>query len=199
MSLSHPPATTVCPTHEDGHTLVEVLVVSLLLVGALMAILSTLDGAAKAVPRDVEWTHAIGESRTGLHRMVREVRQATVVHGATPNRIDFDVAIGGVPRRVMYACDVAEAAGGLRRCVRLEAPSGAALPAPAQGDTVVARLQNGTPEDPAFTFAPDAIAPRYVSTRLLVPSTGERRDDGRPGHAVVLEDGAELRNQSLGR
>jgi prepilin-type N-terminal cleavage/methylation domain-containing protein len=183
---------------QDGFTLVEVLVVSLLSLVAVLAVLGTLDTAARTVPRDVEWTHAIAEGRTGMDRMVREVRHASVVHGATPNRIDFETTIGGVRRRVMYACDVAEVTGPLRRCVRVEAASGAVLPAPATGATVVARLQNGTAEDPTFTFTPDAISPRYVTARLLVPSTGERRDDGRPGHAVVLEDGAELRNRTLG-
>ncbi|WP_026909968.1 PulJ/GspJ family protein [Patulibacter minatonensis] len=193
------PPTSDRPAGTDaGHTLVEVLVVSAVLAGVVVAILNVLDTAARTVPRDVEWTHAVAESRTGLHRMVRELRQASVINGATPNRIDFETTIDGVTRRVMYACDVAGTSGDLRRCVRLEAAAGAVLPGLSTGETVVDRLRNGTAADPSFAFTPDAIAPRYVTARLLVPSTGMRRDDGR-GHDVVLEDGAELRNQDLGR
>jgi hypothetical protein len=98
----------------------------------------------------------------------------------------------------MYACDVPGVAVALRRCVRVEAASGATLPAPSTGETVVARLINGTTADPVFTFAPDAIRPTYATTRLLVPSTG-KRTTAAPGHAIVLEDGALLRTQALGR
>lgn len=182
---------------DAGASLAEVLVVCTMLAGVSGALLSVLDTAASTVPRDVEWTHAVTESRTGLHRMVREVRQASVINGVTPNRIDFDTAISGTERRVMYACDVPGETVGLRRCMRVESASGTALPAATTGQTIVARVQNGTSEDPAFTFAPDAIRPTYVTARLVVPSTGEHTRL-KPGHAAVLEDGATLRNQVLG-
>lgn len=197
--MTRPPLTAArrILRRDAGASMVEVLVVCALLAGVSGAILSVLDAAAKTVPRDVEWTHAVTESRTGLHRMVREVRQASQINGVTPNRLDFDTTINGVPRRVMYACDVPTTTAALRRCVRLEAAPGATLPSPASGETIVARLQNGTAADPVFTFAPDAIRPTYVTGRVVVPSTGERVA-ARPGHAVALEDGAALRNQASG-
>jgi hypothetical protein len=184
---------------EGGFALVELLVVTALLAVVLVAVLDVLDTAAQTVPRDVEWTHAVEEGRVGVARMVRELRQADTIRGATPNAVDFEITRGGQARRVMYSCDVAEAGTGRRRCTRVEAASGAALPAPATGAPVVARVLNGTPEDPVFTYAPDAVAPRYVTVRVRVPSTGERRAGAAgaaAGHAVVLSDGAFLRNRA---
>lgn len=189
-----PPATA---RGEDGVGLIEVVVVSAILAIVVVAILNVLDTAVRQVPKDVEWTHAIAEGRVGMARLVRELRQAERINGATPNRLDFEVPVGGVTRRVMYACDVPEAEA-RRRCTRVEAPAGGVLPAPSTGDRVVARVLNGTPEDPVFTYTPDAIGARYVRARVLVPASGARRAEDGFRHPVVLEDGAYLRNQDLG-
>lgn len=161
------------------------------------ALLSLLETATRIVPRDVEWSHVVTESRTGLRRLVRELRQADAIHGATPNAVDFEVTIGGRQRRVMYACDVPDSAPAERRCTRVEAAPGAALPGPASGAPVIGRLRNGTLADPVFSYTPDAIAPRHVEVRIRVPSSGERSRSGGPVHDVVLDDGAYLRNQDL--
>lgn len=165
---------------------------------SVLVLLAVLDAPARTVPRDVEWTHAIAEGRVGVATMVREIRQADAIDGATPNRVDFELSAGGSPRRVMYSCDVAGPTGGLRRCTRLTAAPGGALPDPATGTVVVDRVRNGTPADPAFTSDPDPVAPRHVGVRILVPASGERQDDGAPSHPVVMEDGAYLRNRDLG-
>jgi hypothetical protein len=184
---------------EGGFALVELLVATALLAGILIALLNVLDTAARAVPRDVEWTHAVREGRVGVARMVRELRQADAIHGTTPNQLDFEITRGGQARRVMYACDVAEPGTDRRRCTRVEAASGAALPDPASGAPVVLRLLNGTPEDPVFTYGPNEVAPRYVTAQVRIPSTGERRpgaSGAAAGHDVVLSDGAFLRNRA---
>jgi hypothetical protein len=194
-----PPVPPARSRTDRGSTLVEVLAVAVLLVVVLLGVLSVLDTAARSVPRDVEWTHAIGEVRVGVATMVREVRQADVVHGATPNRIDFELSAGGTPRRVMYSCDVAAPEPGLRRCTRVSAASGGALPDPATGSVVVDRVRNGTLADPVFDLLPDPVAPRHVGVRILVPASGERPEDGGRTHPVVIEDGAYLRNRDAGR
>lgn len=184
---------------DDGVSLTEVLVVCSVLVIVLLGILQTLDTAATAVPRDVERTHAIAEGRVGVARMVRELRGAETVRGTTPNSVDFETAVDGALRRIRFACEVPDAAvDGLRRCTRVHADDGAPLPAPADGETLVSRVRNGTAEDPVFAGTPDGIAPRYLRVRVLVPSTGERTGRDRPGHDVLFEDGAYLRNRDLG-
>lgn len=183
---------------EEGFGLVEVLVVTTMLVVVAIALLNILDATVRQTPKDIEWTHAIAEGRVGMARMVRELRQAEVIHGATPNRVDFELPTGSGSRRVMYACDVPEASGTRRRCTRVEAAANGVLPAPATGTEVVARVQNGTSEDPVFTYTPDAIGARYVQARVLVPSSGTRPAADGFKHPVVLEDGTYLRNQDLG-
>lgn len=187
------------PRSERGTSLIEVLAVSALLAGVLGAVLSVLDTAAQTVPRDVEWTHAIAEGRVGVASMVREIRQADVVHGATPNRIDFALSAGGTARRVMYSCDVPSERAGLRRCTRVEQTDGQSLPDPTLGATVVDRVANGSATDPVFAYDPDPLTARYVRVRVLVPSSGTRPTPERPAHPVVMEDGAYLRNRDLGR
>lgn len=184
---------------DDGVSLTEVLVVCSVMIIVVLGVLSTLDSAAQTVPRDVERTHAIAEGRVGVLRMVRELRGAETIRGTTPNSVDFETSVGGVVRRVRFACEVPDdALQGFRRCTRVEAVAGAELPAPTAGATLVSRVRNGTAADPVFTGVPDGVAPRYLRVRVLVPSTGERTAHERPGHDVVLEDGAYLRNRDLG-
>lgn len=193
-----PPSSPNASHADRGSTLVEVLVVCLVLVVVLTGVLGVLDTAARTVPRDVEWTHAIAEGRVGVAGMVREIRQAEVVHGATPDRIDFGLSAGGAARRVMYACDVPSSRPGLRRCTRVSAAAGVELPAPSTGTTVVDRVENATGTDPVFGYDPAPVGARYVRVRVVVPSSGERTGTDRPTHPVVLEDGAFLRNRDLG-
>ena len=184
---------------DDGVSLTEVLVVSVVMVAVVLGVLDTLDSAARTVPRDVERTHAIAEARVGVARMVRELRGAETIRGTTPNSVDFETSTDGVLRRVRFACEVPDdVLAGFRRCTRVQAVAGAELPAPTAGETLVARVRNGTAEDPVFSGTPDAVAPRYLRVRVLVPSTGERTARDRAGHDVVLEDGAYLRNRDLG-
>lgn len=199
MPSTPSPAVARDPRREAGFTLTEVLVTTTVLVVVVLAILQTLDGAARAVPRDVEWTHAIAEGRVGVLRMVRELRGADAVLGTTPNSIDFQTSDDGTVRRVRFACEVPDGVlPGFRRCTRVEAGAAGVLPAPSTGETLVGRIRNGTPEDPVFRGTPDPVAPRYLAVRVLVPSTGERTARERPGHDVVIEDGAYLRNRDLG-
>lgn len=184
---------------DDGVSLTEVLVVTVVMVVIVLGVLQTLDSAARTVPRDVERTHAIAEGRVGVVRMVRELRGAETIRGTTPNSVDFETSADGVVRRVRFACEVPDdALAGFRRCTRVEAVAGGELPAPSTGETLVARVRNGTAADPVFAGVPDAVSPRYLRVRVLVPSTGRRTAHDRPGHDVVLEDGAYLRNRDLG-
>ena len=175
---------------ESGWALIELMVVVSLLGLVMAAVLTLLDTTARVAPRDQERAHAIREAQVGLHRMVRELRQAYGVNATTRNYIDVNVTIGDQGRRVVYDCD-------FPRCVRREGAVGPTVPS-GSGEVVIARLLNGTPADPVFTFSPaNRFPPDHVSARVRVPASGERSEGHR--HNVVLDDGFALRNVTLGR
>jgi prepilin-type N-terminal cleavage/methylation domain-containing protein len=182
---------------EEGFSLVELLVVMTMLPIVLGATLMALDTGAKIAPKTIEYGNAVRGADAGVSRMVRELRQAYRVVGATPNAITFDAVYKGVDQRVSYQCDVDEPGGrDLRRCVRVAVAQGGALPALSTGMVVVDQLVNGTIADPVFSFAPNAITPGYVGVRALVAAKGERTAGQL--HTMTITNGALLRNNVLG-
>jgi prepilin-type N-terminal cleavage/methylation domain-containing protein len=187
---------------EDGFTLPELLVVVALVPLVLVAMLKMLDTTTQLAPRSAQYASAVQEAGSGVSRIVRDLRQAYRIVGTTPNEITFNAAIGGTDTFVGIYCDVSApaaygvAAGTYRRCVRVTAPTGSALPAPSTGSVVVDRLLNGTGADPVFDFSPDAINPTYVDVTVRLPSQGE----GNAGftHTITINNGTLLRNTILG-
>ena len=173
---------------ERGFTSIELLVAAAVGIVVLGAILSLFETTARIAPKDVERGHAIREAQVGLHRMVRELRQAYAVNATTPTFIDVNVTIGGQDRRVSYECE-------RPRCLRREGNPGSDL-ATAPTEVVVDRLLNGSAADPVFTYSPATFPPAHVEAKIVVPAAGERRDGYR--HRVVLDDGFDLRNLNLG-
>ena len=175
---------------EDGFSLIELLVAASLMVVVFGAALALFDTTARIAPKDQERAHAIRDAQVGLHRMTRELRQADAVYAATPTLLDVQLTIGGVPTRVVYDCD-------RPRCLRREIVGGTS-PAAGQGDVVLERLLNGTPEKPVFRYSPPgALPPQSVEVSVIVPASGGRGDGHR--HKVVLEDGLAFRNVNLAR
>jgi type II secretory pathway pseudopilin PulG len=183
---------------QAGLTLVELLVTTSILMVVIGALLATFESSQRIVPNDVEWSHALQEGNAGLLRMVREIRQAAAIIGTTPNAVDFRVTLGGQDQHVLYQCDVVQAGTPYRECMRVQAAVGAALPLAASGQPVIARLLNGTVADPVFSYTPNAIAPTFISVTVKLPAAGERSSAPGTAHAIVLADGAYLRNQDLG-
>lgn len=187
---------------QDGFTLPELLVVLVMLPVVLVALLKALDTTAQLAPRSVQYASAVNDAGSGVSRVIRDLRQAYRIDGTTPNEITFHAAIDGTDTVVGIYCDVAAPAigtvpaGTYRRCVRVSAPTGTALPAPSAGSVVVDRLLNGTESDPVFSFTPNAIEPTYVGMAVRVPSRGE----GNAGftHSIVVNNGTLLRNAVLG-
>jgi hypothetical protein len=183
--------------------LVEVLAVLLILMVVLTALLNPLDNAASLAPRGIEYTHAVQDATVGLARMTREVREAYTVLGTDPNWIDFQATLNGVDQHIFYECDIAYPstpsnpyASSYRRCLRVSAPVGSALPAIATGQVIVDRLVNGTSADPVFTYTPDAIYPKYIEAQIKVPSRGELTAAN--NHTITLDNGFYLRNYDVG-
>lgn len=187
-------------SEQAGVSLVELLVAQTVFLLVMGAALSMLDTQTKVAPRDRERAFAMRELQVGLDKMVRELRHTETVLVASANQMEVELTRNGVLRRVGYKCDQALAADDpsnpydqtYRRCVRVEGPAGAALPAYDTGRTVIDRVLTGTD---IFTY--NAAAPAqstYIKTTLTVPSRGERKESN--SHNIVLKDGFFMPNRS---
>lgn len=180
-------------------SLIELLVAQTVFLLVLGAALSMLDTQTKVAPRDRERSFAMREVQVGLFGMVRELRHAKTIVFASSSQLEVELTRNGALRRVGYKCDQAPAGDdpsnafdqSYLRCVRVEGPAGAALPAYATGRTVIDRVLAGAA---VFSYSPDASNPTYVTTTVKVPSRGERKESN--SHNIVLSDGFFLRNRS---
>jgi prepilin-type N-terminal cleavage/methylation domain-containing protein len=193
---------------EDGYSLIELMAGLAIFTVVIGATLSLLEAGVKAAPKEQERANAIRESQAGVHRMSRELRQATKILSTNSHWVEFEARLqnndpatsGSEPyrdRHILYSCGDQNPG----RCVRYETAKGQVLPA--TGSTVVPRVLNWNvaADSPrrVFTFPDgDAIAPESVNLRIEVPSAGERPAGGGYRHAVTLEDGVTLRNLSGG-
>ena len=172
---------------QKGFTLIETVLVAATLSVILVAILQISDTTQKLAPKDQERAHVLREAQTGLHRMTRELRQATEVLATGPHLMDVQTPVRGVSTRVTYRCDQSHPTNSSwRRCVRFEGSASA---------LVVDRLLNGT--NPVFTFEtdPDTAQVDYVTAKVEVPAGGDLQDGHK--HRVVLDDGFYMRNQDI--
>jgi prepilin-type N-terminal cleavage/methylation domain-containing protein len=187
---------------QNGFTLIEQLVSTVVFLLVMSAVLALLESANKVAPRDQERASAITEAQIGLHRMVRELRQAERVDSLESGSITVRVRLprdnpntGTVETHslwdVRYTCN-AETPG---KCTRWATLAGGSYPS--TGETVIDRIVNWQTSVPAsrkvFTLGQGtAIAPQYISVRIEVPAKGERT----AGHAgtVILQDGFAPRN-----
>lgn len=177
---------------EDGFTLVELLAAMALSLVISAGALVLLDIAAPQSDRELQRQVAVSEGRSGLERMLREVRNADAVNATSPSLIDVNTVTPAGPRRIVYQCSSAFQAVVYRQCVRYSGPVDGAV---ANGQVVVERLINGTTSQPVFTYVPDRIRPRVVRVQVVLPASGGPA----PGymHRIVLRDAAFLRNLDL--
>jgi prepilin-type N-terminal cleavage/methylation domain-containing protein len=180
-----------------GYTLIEVLVVAsvlVLVIGALMAPMVT---SANVQKRDTNYAYAQQEARTGLDSMVAQIRQAWAILSTQPNAVEMNVNLNGVAEHVYYECDIPQPGSAVyRECLRVQSAAGTSLPALSTGSVVIKNLTNGTSSDPIFSFAPDPVAPYYMTATVKVPAS-----DAVPGgltHSITFSDGALMRNQNVG-
>ncbi len=152
---------------EAGFTLIEMLVAAALSTIVFAAVLSALETSQHTQSRDSEWALVVQEGRAGLARMVREVRQAYSIRGATESSLDFYATIGGKDLEIYYACNVAESGTSYYQCVRLQTEVGKSLPALSTGAPIIKYVLNGTSADEK-----DSIFKRILP----------ERDRARPGH-----------------
>ena len=177
---------------EDGFTLVELLVgmAMSLVIGA--GALALLDIAEPLSDRELQREVAVAEGRSGLERMIRDLRNADLVNATSATLIDVNTRTPSGPQRVVYQCNSAFQVVTYRQCVRYAGPVGGSV---SNGIVVIERLINGTTSQPVFTYVPDRIRPRVARIQIVLPASGGPA----PGymHRIVLRDAAFLRNLDL--
>jgi prepilin-type N-terminal cleavage/methylation domain-containing protein len=201
LSRTHrqPPAPLASPGAQDGFTLIEVLVSSVVALVVFGAILGVLESSQRVEARDTEWALTMQEGRAGLARMAREIRQASTTPAkAEASLILFSATIGGTEWTIKYACNVTQTGTAFDQCVRYAAKKGEALPS--TGAPIVSDVINGTAVFKYFKQSSEnATAPDYVTLKIELPANGTLKQAGSSGysHNVVLEDAAFMRNLDL--
>lgn len=191
---------------ESGFTLIEVLVVAAILAAVLTATLAPFEFEQKQTTKNVEYTRSVSDASTGLQNMMRELRQAYRVNSTTPNSVDFNAVINSSDLEIYYACDEPYPNNGnahwkeYRRCLRVSATTGSALPPISKGAIVIDRLVNGTSSAPVFTFKDSSGAintthPSYVEATIRVPSRGSLNNG--LNHNIELSNGTAIPNLLL--
>lgn len=177
---------------EAGFTLTELLVAMFLSLIVAAGALKLLELAAPQSDREIQRQAAVAEGRSGLERMMRELRNADLINSSSGTQIDINTPTASGPRRVVYQCNAAFQAVAYRQCVRFSGPVGGLV---ANGQVVIERLINGTTSQPVFTYLPDSIRPRLVNAKIVVPASGGPA----PGyqHRLVLKDATFMRNLDL--
>jgi prepilin-type N-terminal cleavage/methylation domain-containing protein len=188
----------LCVAAEAGFTLIEVLVGTALVALVAGAIMTPMVTSARVQNNDANYAYSQQQARTGLDAMVAQIRQAWSLTSPDPNQVDMNVFINGSLQRVFYECDVPQPGSTIyHECVRLQVSAGNSLPALSTGTVAIKNLTNGTGADPVFTFAPDPVAPYYMTATVKVPASGATNSS--LNHSIVFSDGALMRNQNVGQ
>jgi prepilin-type N-terminal cleavage/methylation domain-containing protein len=184
---------------QAGFTLVEMLIAAALSLVVFGGVLAALETSQRVQNRDTEWALNIQEGRTGLSRMLGEIRQAYSLKGTTANSIDFYATLGGVKQEVYYECDVAQAGTSFHECVRLAVEAGKSLPALSTGVPLVRNLLNPSS---VFSYSDTSVptASDVVTAKVELPASGTLKLAGASvySHHIVLTNDAYIRNLNLG-
>ena len=175
---------------ESGHTLVELMVATMLLLSLMVASFVVARVVQSAQPKVTFRAAQIQRGQTMAERLTRELRQGYAVVGtATPSQLTFQTwvrrtACGGAPLdpsdpspaircQVSYTCTAGV-------CTRTEQPPGG-------GGGSSVELVRGLSSSTPFSCTPSCTDPEYIGVRLVLPAPSG--DD-----AVTIEDGVNLRN-----
>jgi type II secretory pathway pseudopilin PulG len=188
---------------ESGTTLIELLVATLLALVVFGAILTTLETSQRVEARDTEWALTMQEGRVGLSRMAREIRQASKIEKAEAGTIEFLATLGSTEWKIKYECGVQQPGSTeYHECVRkaVEKRTGTL---PSTGTPVVLDVLNPTEVFKYFKGATSTTTTSemtVVTLRVELPAKGTLKGAGSGvySHAVVLENGAFMRNLYTG-
>jgi prepilin-type N-terminal cleavage/methylation domain-containing protein len=166
---------------QEGWTLVELLISVSILSVVMAAVLALLDTTWSHQPADQEWNHQIEDTRTGVYRMTRDLRQGTSISLLSAYRMSADVRLNGVTTHVLYQCDL----GGV--CTR-KTSTGASPSAGAGGDVIANHVLNATNGVPVFTQP----SPGYFKVAVQASATGSYTTNA--SHTLTYTDGFYARN-----
>ena len=100
------------------------------------AAFSALESVSRAQVRDQAYANEVTAAQTAMSRLLHDLRQATTLLDAQPNRIEFlmpsaQVIAGArtlVTLDIRYDCTATDSRTGYTRCARTQATSGTGLP-----------------------------------------------------------------------
>jgi type II secretory pathway pseudopilin PulG len=184
-------------SREEGFTLVELLIGTVLGLVVLSAAVTVFTASIGTQPRIDQRAAQIDQARSMSDRVTQELRQGSNASSANPSQL---MVLTYVPRttcggstvgpqircRVFYSCTTA---GSTSSCTRTECPP--ALLTPGTGCGPPTTVLTGLTTDQVFTFSPQTPGQAYVGIRLAFPA--ENGDD-----AITIQDGVALRNPPLG-
>jgi prepilin-type N-terminal cleavage/methylation domain-containing protein len=187
-----PPQRRIKLAHEDGFSLIELLVATAMSVVVLAAVGSMVMSAMRSQPELSKKSQSVSTARWVLERLTREIRNGVKIDVATPSSVSFQTYVRhstcgstspltstspSIKCEVTYACTTTA-------CMRKETAAGVLT-----GGT--ARLIiSGINDANVFSYSPSTAAPTYIGVKLRVPNpTGQG--------ALTVSDGASLRNATL--
>lgn len=169
---------------EDGYTLIELLVASMMGMVVIGAAVMLFIGAVRSEPRTSSKVAAIEQGRIAVERVTRDVRQASSIPTYAPSQLVLITYVrqstcsGGpaatsIQCRVTYACDS-------DTCTRTVSQPNGSLPGPP------VNVVTGLASDEPFVYPEGSGEPAYVEVELSFET--------REGGPVVIADGAAIRN-----
>jgi Tfp pilus assembly protein PilW len=169
---------------DDGYTLIELLVASMMGMVVIGAAVMLFIGAVRSEPRTSSKVAAIQQGRIAVERITRDVRQASSIPTYTSSQLALITYVrqstcNGGAAATSIQCRVTYSCGG-EVCTRTVSQPNGSLPGPSV--SVVTGLASGVP----FVYPAGAGEPAYVEVKLAFET--------REGGPVVIADGAAARN-----
>lgn len=180
--------------HESGFTLIELLISIALFLIVAAAITVPLAVSEHLQVTDYDYNVAQQQAEAGIDSMVAQIRQAWSILSTTPNAVEMDVNLGGTAYQVLYECGIPQAGTSYDECARVSSAVGGTLPSLSTGTVVVTNMLNGTASNPVFSWAPNAVAPDYVTATVEVPAS-DAQTGSELTHTIEFSDGALMRNE----
>jgi type II secretory pathway pseudopilin PulG len=185
---------------QDGYTLVELLVSSLMAVLLLGGILTAFQVSQEVEARDTTWALTLQEGRAGLARMAYELRDAKklpITPTPTSSAITFFAPIGGKLWKIEYSCSVAQSGTTYDQCTRYaveDATEEEAKALPSTGATIVRDVLNGTSVF-SYTYKPSSTEVIAATMKVELSAKGTLKHPGSSAYSkpIVLENAAFMR------